>query len=162
MGRSTFNVPEGVIRDKVTWYAVIYRLAGEEVLVAKPAPAPGAQSASSVMVRRAATVDAPVSSNLEVNDSDEGVVALLSELLGIPANSTEVPIDSSRGSYEANIKHTLYYLFQKQGIVANKDQLLYRQRGFPASGDPGHASHPPGRCGSRKVCLGRAAKGGTA
>lgn len=38
MGRSTFNVPEGVIRDRVVWFAVIYQFAGEQVLIAKPAP----------------------------------------------------------------------------------------------------------------------------
>ncbi len=36
-------------------------------------------------------------------------------------------IEHSRESYDANVKHTYYYLFQKQGLVANKDQLLYRQ-----------------------------------
>ncbi|CDX43834.1 Plasmid-related protein [Mesorhizobium plurifarium] len=127
MGRSTFNVPEGVIRDKVKWYAVIYRFAGEEVLIAKPAPAPGALSSSSVMVWRGAEVNAPDFKELMVNDNDDGVVALLSALLGIPENTTDVPIESSRGSFDANIKHTYYYLFQKQGIVANKDQLFYRQ-----------------------------------
>lgn len=35
--------------------------------------------------------------------------------------------EHSRDSYDANVKHTLYYLFQKQGLVANKDQLFYRQ-----------------------------------
>lgn len=127
MGRSTFNVPEGVIRDKVAWYAVIYRFHGEEVLVAKPAPSPGALSASAVMLRRGADVMPPESDELMVNDNDNGITSLLSQLLGIPENATEVPIENSRESYDANIKHTLYYLFQKQGIVANKDQLFYRQ-----------------------------------
>jgi predicted nucleic acid-binding Zn-ribbon protein len=127
MGRSTFNVPEGVIRDKVRWYAVIYRFAGEEVLIAKPAPGPGAQSSNAVMVWRAAEVNAPAFDELIVNDNDDGVVALLSSLLGIPENTTDVPLESSRENYDANIKHTLYYLFQKQTIVANKDQLFYRQ-----------------------------------
>lgn len=127
MGRSTFNVPEGVIRDKVTWYAVIYRFRGEEVMVAKPAPPPGGLSASSVMLRRGTEVRPPEADELTINNNDNGVVSLLSQLLGIPENTTEVPIESSRESYDANIKHTLYYLFQKQGIVANKDQLFYRQ-----------------------------------
>jgi hypothetical protein len=127
MGRSTFNVPEGVIRDRVSWYGVIYRFEGEEVLVAKPAPSPGALSGSIAMVRRGAEVNAPEYSELEANDSDDGVVALLTRLLGIPENTTEVPIDNSRESYGANIKHTLYYLFQKQAIVTNKEQLFYRQ-----------------------------------
>lgn len=127
MGRSTFNVPEGVIRDKVRWYAVIYRFLGEEVLIAKPAPGPGALSSSSVMVWRGAEVNPPAVDELIVNDNDDGVVALLSSLLGIPENTTDVPLESSRDSYDANIKHTYYYLFQKQTIVANKDQLFYRQ-----------------------------------
>ena len=38
MGRSSFNVPEGVIRDKVAWFAVIYQFESEQVLVAKPTP----------------------------------------------------------------------------------------------------------------------------
>lgn len=127
MGRSTFNIPEGVIRDKVAWYAVIYRFSGEEVLVAKPAPPIGALSASSAMVRRGADVQAPEPDELLVNDNDDGVERLLSQLLGIPENTTDVPLESSRGSFDANIKHTYYYLFQKQGIVTNKDQLFYRQ-----------------------------------
>jgi hypothetical protein len=127
MGRSTFNVPEGVIRDKVKWYAVIYRFDGEQVLVAKPAPAAGALSGSVAMVRRGAVVEAPKLSELAVNDNDEGVVALLTQLLGIPENTTDVPMESSRVSYDANIKHTFYYLFQKQTFVTNKDQLFYRQ-----------------------------------
>lgn len=127
MGRSTFNVPEGVIRDRVTWFAVIYRFDGEEVLVAKPAPSPGAISLSMAMIRRGAVVDPPKYGDLQVNDSDDGVVVLLTQLLGIPENTTDVPIDSSRDSFDANVKHTFYYLFQKQGIVTNKDQLFYRQ-----------------------------------
>lgn len=127
MGRSTFNVPEGVIRDRVAWYAVIYRFAGEEVLVAKPTPPQGAFSGSVAMIRRGAIVNPPEPGELLANDSDEGVVSLLTELLGIPENATDVPIDSSRDSFNATIQHCYYYLFQKQAIVTNKDQLFYRQ-----------------------------------
>lgn len=127
MGRSTFNVPEGIIRDRVVWFAVIYRFPGEEVLVAKPAPLAGAQSLSTAMIRRGAKVDAPALADLAVNDSDDGVVALLTQLLGIQENTTDVPLESSRVSFDANVKHSFYYLFQKQGLVTNKDQLFYRQ-----------------------------------
>lgn len=127
MGRSTFNVPEGVIRDRVQWFGVIFRFSGEEVLVAKPAPAPGAQSLSTAMIRRGATVIPPEANELAINDSDEGVVSLLTHLLRVPENKTDVPIDSSRVSYDANVKHSFYYLFQKERLVTNKDQLFYRQ-----------------------------------
>jgi hypothetical protein len=127
MGRSTFNVPEGVIRDKVAWFAVIYQFPLEQVLIAKPTPTAGGTSCSTAMQRRGTQLGMPAFEELVINTDDDAVVALLSRLLGIPENRTVVAIEHSRDSYQANIKHTYYYLFQKQGLVANKDQLLYRQ-----------------------------------
>lgn len=49
MGRSSFNVPEGIIRDKVTWFAVIYQFEKEQVLVAKPSPPAGGIGVSSFL-----------------------------------------------------------------------------------------------------------------
>jgi len=127
MGRSTFNVPEGIIRDKVAWFSVIYQFPNEQILIAKPTPQNGGVSCSTVMVRRGTNLPAPKIDELLVNSDDDAVSALLSRLLGIPENRTDVPINHSRVSYDANIKHTHYYLFQKQGLVTNKDQLFYRQ-----------------------------------
>ena len=127
MGRSDCNVPEGVIRDKVAWFAVLYQFPNEQVLIAKPSPEDGGASCSIAMERRGTVVPVPTFQELAVNTDDDAVLALLSKLLGIPENRTEVPLESSRNSYEATIKHTYYYLFQKQGLVANKDQLFYRQ-----------------------------------
>ncbi len=127
MGRASFNVPEGVIRDNVAWFAVIYQFENEQVLVAKPTPPGGGASCSTAMLRRGARLQAPEFAQLLVNSDDDSVVELLSRLLGIPENRINVPLEHSRESYAANIKHTLYYLFQKQGLVANKDQLFYRQ-----------------------------------
>lgn len=127
MGRSEFNIPEGPIRDKVSWYAVIFQFSGEQVLIAKPAPAPTAASCSRAMILRGATVEPPAFGEMKQNSDDEAVSSLLSELLGIPVVKTEVPEKQSRTSHFASIKHTLFYLFQKQGLIANKDQLFYRQ-----------------------------------
>lgn len=127
MGRSSFNVPEGIIRDKVAWFAVIYQFEKEQVLVAKPTPPRGGASCSTGMLRRGTQLQRPDFKDLGVNTDDDSIVDLLSRLLGIPENRTEVAIEQSRDSYDANVKHTFYYLFQKQGLVANKDQLFYRQ-----------------------------------
>ena len=127
MGRSSFNVPEGVIRDKVAWFAVIYQFENEQVLVAKPTPPGGGASCSTAMLRRGTQLQAPELNELVVNTDDDSIVELLSRLLGIPENRTDVAPEHSRESFDANVKHTFYYLFQKQGLVANKDQLFYRQ-----------------------------------
>lgn len=127
MGRSSFNVPEGVIRDKVAWFAVIYQFENEQVLVAKPTPHGGGASCSTAMLRRGNQLQVPEFKDLAINTDDDGIVELLSRLLGIPENRTDVGLEQSRHSFDANVKHTYYYLFQKQGLVANKDQLFYRQ-----------------------------------
>ncbi|PVH27235.1 DUF3732 domain-containing protein [Pararhodobacter oceanensis] len=127
MGRSTFNVPEGIIRDKVAWFAVIYQFEKEQVLVAKPTPPRGGASCRTAMLRRGSELQIPEFKDLVVNTDDDSIVELLSRLLGIPENRTEVALEQSRASYNANVKHTFFYLFQKQGLVANKDQLFYRQ-----------------------------------
>jgi hypothetical protein len=79
------------------------------------------------MLRRGNQLQAPSFKELAVNTDDATIVELLSRLLGIPENRTDVALEHSRNSFAANIKHTFYYLFQKQGLVANKDQLFYRQ-----------------------------------
>ncbi|ELI5738434.1 DUF3732 domain-containing protein [Vibrio fluvialis] len=127
MGRSSFNVPEGIIRDKVAWFAVLYQFENEQVLVAKPSPTMGFSSCSTVMLRRGTLLQIPDIDELTINADDDSVVELLSRLLGIPENQTEVALEHSRNSFNVNVKHTFYYLFQKQGLVANKDQLFYRQ-----------------------------------
>ncbi len=131
MGRSTFNIPEGVIRDNVAWFAVIYQFDKEQLLVAKPTPPDGGASCGTTMLRRGPQLQAPDFKDLAVNTDDDSIAELLSRLLGIPENRTDVAIEHSRDSYDANVKHTFYYLFQKQGLVANKDQLFnYRQDEF--------------------------------
>lgn len=127
IGRSDFNIPEGPIRDKVSWYAVIFQFSGEQVMIAKPAPAAVASSCSRAMIRRGATLEPLSFAELRQNADDDAVASLLSGLLGIPANRTEVSEKQSRDSYVASIKHTYFYLFQKQGLIANKEQLFYRQ-----------------------------------
>ncbi len=127
MGRSSFNVPEGIIRDRVAWFGVIYQFATDEVLIVKPTPSQGKSSSSVAMLRRGVNLKIPQFDELSPNTDDDAVVSTLSRLLGIPENRTDVGLDQSRQSFSANIKHTFYYLFQKQGIVSNKEQLFYRQ-----------------------------------
>lgn len=129
MGRSTFNIPEGVIRDAVAWYAVIFRIGDNtDVLVAKPAPTANAASQSTVYYEVGSSLAAPPFSKLVPNSNDQAVIADLSSRLGIVPNlHTPLP-GQSRDELEATIRHTIYYLFQTQGLIANKDLLFHRQQ----------------------------------
>lgn len=128
MGRSTFNIPEGTIRDTVAWYGVVYTMAdNSEILIAKPAPKENALSQSQVYYEVGPSISAPAFSQLVPNSNDEAVIKDLSKRIGIVPNLHVPPSSSSRDELEATIRHTVYYLFQTQGLVANKDLLFHRQ-----------------------------------
>jgi hypothetical protein len=128
LGRSTFTVPEGVIRDSVAWYAVVFGLGdGSEAMVAKPAPAPHAISQSQCHFEIASTIALPALADLKPSSNDDAVCAALSKRIGITPNLHVPPPTSSRDELEADIRHTTYYLFQDQGLVASKDLLFHRQ-----------------------------------
>jgi hypothetical protein len=127
MGEADCKIAEGFIREKVSWFAVIFEFPSEQVFVAKPNPKPGRVSCSLAMVRRGVKLQPPPYSELKHDGGDELVQSVLSTLLGIAQTKTASPDMSSREGYSVNVKHTVYYLFQKQGLVANKDLLFYRQ-----------------------------------
>ena len=75
MGRSTFTIPEGVIRDAVAWYAVIFRIGDNtDVLVAKPEPSANAASQSQVYYEVGAALAAPPFSKLVPNSNNQAVI----------------------------------------------------------------------------------------
>jgi hypothetical protein len=128
LGRSTFTIPEGVIRDSVAWYAVILTVRnGTEVFVAKPAPSPSASSQSQAMITIGSNLEPPLFGDLVVNSNDEAVEAMLSRELGISPNLHTPQAGQSRDALSANISHTKFYIFQEQGLIANRDLLFFRQ-----------------------------------
>ncbi|MEN9902220.1 MAG: hypothetical protein RL651_884 [Pseudomonadota bacterium] len=127
MGEEVCKIAEGFIREKVSWFAVTYQFPNEQVFVAKPNPKPGQVQCSLAMVLRGRKIHTPDVEALKHNGGDELVQEVLSSLLGIPETKTPVPERSSRTGYSVNIKHTVFYLFQKQGLVASKELLFYRQ-----------------------------------
>lgn len=127
MGEDNCKIAEGFIRETVSWFAVTFQFPHEQVFVAKPNPKPGKVQCSLAMVLRGREIRTPDFEALKHNGGDELVHEVLSSLLGIPEAKTPVPERSSRTGYSVNVKHTTFYLFQKQGLVASKDLLFYRQ-----------------------------------
>lgn len=128
MGRSTFNIPEGVIRDTVAWYAVVFRFGDStEVLVAKPAPKENASSQSQAYYEVGTSLTTPPFSKLIPNTNDDAVIADLSKRVGILPNLHIPPAGQTRNDLEATIRHTVYYLFQTQNLIASKELLFHRQ-----------------------------------
>jgi len=127
MGRSSFHVAAGVIQDTVAWYAVLYQLGEVEVLVAKPRPDIGQSSNSQVYFDIARTITIPSLNKLVPNSNDNAVVDELSRRIGISPNMQIPNEGQSIGSLAATIRHTEYYIFQPQSVIASRDVLFYRQ-----------------------------------
>ena len=128
LGRSDFKVPEGVIRDTVSWYGVVFQIRDSQVLVAKPAPQGNSSSQSQAYIEIATEIAIPVIDQLVPNTNDDGIVAQLSSLIGIGPNRHTPDFDESRQPLSATLKQSTFYLFQKQSTIANQDILFHRQQ----------------------------------
>jgi hypothetical protein len=128
MGRSTFTIPEGVIRESVAWYAVIFTTGDTDILVAKPRPKSGADHQSTAHFQIGETLEAPPMEQLRADSNDGAVVASLSALLGIGGEEAHLPEGTTRPQYQVTVRHAAHYLYQPQGLVANRDVLFYRQQ----------------------------------
>ncbi|WP_245664352.1 DUF3732 domain-containing protein [Candidatus Propionivibrio aalborgensis] len=127
LGRSSFNIFEGVNRDVVAWYAVMLRVAGSDVFCAKPAPRGSAASQSAAYFKIGASIEPPNLGELEVNTNDEGLTQQLTSMLGVSPNLSTPGENHTRSPLEATVAHTKYYLFQEQGEIANRAFLFHRQ-----------------------------------
>lgn len=127
LGRSSFNVPEGVIRDTVSWYGVIYQVHDTQVLIAKPAPAAERISQSRVYFEEGVSVSPPPFEKLVPNSDDKAVIQALSRLVGVSPNLNVPEGRQSREPLEATIRHASFYLYQDQSVIANKHVLFHRQ-----------------------------------
>ena len=131
LGSRQCEVSDGVIRQSVAWYAVRINLDGQHAFVARRAPAPDAQSSGEIFVAQGLDIAIPAQDELTAVTSRDGLVALLTELLGIP------PTAASPGellpTYDLTVRHAVPYLFQKQYELSSPEILFHgSSEGFVA------------------------------
>ncbi|PWE49070.1 hypothetical protein DEM26_14510 [Thioclava sp. NG1] len=125
LGRGTFNVAEGFIRERVSWFGLLLAKDGDEVFVARDNPGPTANTGSKVYLRRGTFDDYPSLEELEKNTTEDSLKSFMTKYAGIEENEHR-PISGTRDVLEANISHALLMCFQKQGTIANQDYLFHR------------------------------------
>ena len=147
MGQSDCNVPEGVIRDKVSWFAVLYQFPEEQVLIAKPAPHAGGGSCSVAMQRRGQNLEAPAFKELITNTDDIAVISLLSHLVGIPENRTGGPNGKQPREFRSDHPTCLLLPISEAGACSQTKISCFtvRTNSFNRRRFATHAAHPA-RC----------------
>ncbi|MCA9055438.1 MAG: hypothetical protein KDA75_16470, partial [Planctomycetaceae bacterium] len=127
LGRDTYTVPAGVIRDTVVWYALRIQTPNGQTVIGRPAPQRGNQTTSSVYLSVGGTVALPALEELDANTNTTALTSYLTELVGITPNQHTPPAGQSRDPLKATVRHATYYLFQPQYRLIDKTVLFYRQ-----------------------------------
>ena len=125
LGRGSYNVAEGEIRRKVSWFGLHLQKNGDEVFVARDNPGPGASTGSKVYLQRGRIEGYPDLDEVSKTTTATSVSTFMTQYAGIVENEHR-PTSGTRPPLSANIKHAVWLCFQPQGTVATKDQLFHR------------------------------------
>ncbi|MCU7920245.1 MAG: DUF3732 domain-containing protein [Candidatus Thiodiazotropha sp. (ex Epidulcina cf. delphinae)] len=125
LGRGSFNVAEGAIRNKSAWFGLHLTKAGDEVFIARDNPGPGATNGSLVYFQRGVIEQYPSMDEISKNTTAGSLKQFATQFAGIVENEHR-PVTGTRDPLTANISHALYMCFQKQGTIASQDQLFHR------------------------------------
>ncbi len=125
LGRGSYNVAEGEIRRKVSWFGLHLSKDGDEVFIARDNPGPGTSTGSKVYLQRGKIDTYPSVDELSKNTTASSLSKFITKFAGIVENEHRPP-NETRLPLSANIKHAIWLCFQPQGTVATKDQLFHR------------------------------------
>lgn len=125
LGRGSYNVAEGVIRKKVSWFGVHLDKDGDEVFIARDNPGTGASTGAKVYFKRGKFTEIPTLNEISKNTTEASLKSFVTQFSGIVENEHR-PETGTRDPLRANISHALFMCFQPQGVIARKDQLFNR------------------------------------
>lgn len=127
LGRESFTVPAGPIRDAVAWYGVRFQFSGEQVFVARAKPQPPRQSTSATYLEVGHEVAIPPLAALQSNTTPAALNEYLTRLVGISPNLHVPPEGQTRRPLEVTLRHALLLNFQQQDEIADRRFLFHRQ-----------------------------------
>lgn len=125
LGRSSYNVAEGIIRKKVAWFGLHLVKGSDHVFVARDNPGPGASTGSLVYFQRGIEGDYPSLDDISKNTTGTSLKKFATQFAGIVENEHR-PSTGTRDPLSANIAHALLFCFQKQNTIASQEQLFHR------------------------------------
>jgi energy-coupling factor transporter ATP-binding protein EcfA2/prefoldin subunit 5 len=128
LGSSEIKIPEGKIREHVSWYGLSLVFQDtSEMFIARAEPKPGARSSSKIYVDIGTNMVPPPASKLVQNTNPPALVGLLSSRLGIANIETQRSAKSTQLPYKITIDHALFFSFQRQDEIAKPTLLFHRQ-----------------------------------
>lgn len=128
LASSSCDISEGKIKDTVNYFAVVVRFNdGEKTFIARQNPNIKQVSAvSSVCLIRNIGESIPEFDDVNSNFNIDSLKDFLSRKIGINEN-IHIPDSLTREPLKANFKHSRFYSYQPQYLVADPNQLFYNQ-----------------------------------
>jgi DNA repair ATPase RecN len=123
LGSGKCNIPIGPIRNKVNWVAVHIQITKGEIFIARKIPNLGTDYCSEIYYSVGNKIEIPELSKLIKNVNLVALKQLLSKHININENE-------AKNGLKANIRHSLYYTFQKQDEIMGKG-LFHKQNDEP-------------------------------
>lgn len=127
LGRKDCNIPAGIIRKNVSWYAVKLQITSSEIFIARKTPEKGKESSEHIYFERGTHITLPDIQSLVKNTNLETLNILLSEVLGTNDYSYEPEPGKTRKTGKADIGKALIYCFQEQSEIDDQKFLFHRQ-----------------------------------
>jgi hypothetical protein len=128
LGREACTIPVGVIRDAVSWFAVLLQFQDKQYFVARRPPEEGQQYQSEVYVQTAVEVTVPSFEQLKPNSNTTALESELTALLGISPNlNISATGQKDEIAFRINVRHTTFFILQQQDEIASRKLLFHRQ-----------------------------------
>lgn len=136
LGSSECLIPEGVIRETVSWFGLKLQFPTGQMFVARQNPSQlGQASTNRAYFEQGDTVLSPERAPQEPNTTSEAITDVLTAKIGISENLQTPPEGHTRLPLAANIRHAVVFCFQQQNEIASKDTLFHKQHeSFVAQG----------------------------
>jgi Protein of unknown function (DUF3732) len=127
LGSSSCAVPEGVIKNSVSWYAVRLTDGSAEHFVARRAPDPGKASTKDAYYVVGSQVTIPTADKLSAMTNIDALLEQLKGVVGIDLNVHEPPDGQTRRPLTTTLRHALAFVFQPQNEISQPEFLFHKQ-----------------------------------
>ena len=127
LGSSKCAVPEGVIRNNVAWYGILFTDRSSQHFVARRSPDMGKDTTSDAFYAVAAEVEIPEAEQLNATTNIDTIVERLTNVVGIGLNLHEPPEGQTRDPLSAKLRHALAFVFQPQNEISQPGHLFHKQ-----------------------------------
>src|SRR5258708_23867494 len=127
LGSEDCRISEGIIRDTVEWFGILLMYAQEQVFIARQNPnSLGQNTTQHIYFSNADKIEIPEMDKFQNNSDIATLKEFFTKKLFI-AEYTNTPATGTRDPLTVNFKHSRFYSYQPQDLIAQRNYLFYNQ-----------------------------------